>query len=803
MADFEIIVEQMQGPQGPAGPQGIQGPVGPIGPQGDTGPQGEQGPQGIQGIQGPQGPQGEVGPIAPAGLAWKGEWNNITAYAANDAVGHNGASYFCLVPHTGHEPPLSGTSNTYWALMSSMGAAGPQGPQGIQGPEGPEGPQGDPGPVGPKGMNWRGAWSSITNYVAYDGVSYNGSSFIAKQANTNVIPVVGANWDIIAVKGEQGENTGPVPGLTNFIAEGLKITPGTGLTVSVGAGRSSIGEETVTLLAAEELALTARMAALIYKKKTADNNDPEIGKINAISLLSTIDNKTIGMWIFNQTTAGANVPNSAVGLSSIAVANDMIPSGGLTSVDGWNDYAIKGDGTTGYYVSQNSNGFPTGANPRFLTAFYTPLSLTGTQIIAVYGTSTNNFFYIEIIGGVLYCGYTGTPNGNTSYELKMGEVARISYGCDGTKIIVYVNGVKIFEFIATLTTGLSNLYLLRNITANGYCNGILHAVEFRNTIRTAVEEAHIANKLLLPSRYKTPYLEEFINGIKMYDIATPENAISGGDYSGYPKANCYDKNSSTAWSSSQATGATANGVANIGQKVSSKISHIRHTNYSSVGNNPASVKVQWSYDQSASVWNDIQTQTLVTTANYVNDYDVADYPATGAHYIRELSNAATTTNFAVFELQMFTDVKPVDYDDIRNILPADAISIGFTRTDSTKVIEVDADSYKYGRREKAVGGNRKVFLGWKYFSGDMFVEWDNPFGTNKVRTTYVCAQDASGTNEIEVWERFFSGSNNYGVTRMPTASKRIRIQTMAQGVVNFNGSTVTSGFIGCYAEVME
>ena len=92
------------------------------------------GPQGIQGVQGPTGPQGVAGPVGPAGLNWQGAWVSGTSYVEDDAVGHNGASWFCINPTSGTIPPNADTTN--WALLASQGAQGPQGPQGIQGPAG-------------------------------------------------------------------------------------------------------------------------------------------------------------------------------------------------------------------------------------------------------------------------------------------------------------------------------------------------------------------------------------------------------------------------------------------------------------------------------------------------------------------------------------------------------------------------------------------------------------------------------------------------------------------------------------------
>src|SRR5256885_259503 len=105
---------------------GTRGPAGPQGPPGATGPQSPQGATGLQGATGATGPQGATG---------------------------------------------------------LQGSAGPQGPQGDTGSQGPQGPQ------GAKGLNWKAAWSAVDNYLTDDAVSYNGSAWLAKRANSNVTPV--------------------------------------------------------------------------------------------------------------------------------------------------------------------------------------------------------------------------------------------------------------------------------------------------------------------------------------------------------------------------------------------------------------------------------------------------------------------------------------------------------------------------------------------------------------------------------------------------------------------------------------
>lgn len=98
------------------------------------------GPTGGTGAQGPTGPAGVAGPVGPAGLTWQGAWVSGTSYVVDDAVGYNGASWFCVNPTSGTTSPNLDPIN--WALLAAQGSPGPQGAQGIQGI------QGEPGPAG-------------------------------------------------------------------------------------------------------------------------------------------------------------------------------------------------------------------------------------------------------------------------------------------------------------------------------------------------------------------------------------------------------------------------------------------------------------------------------------------------------------------------------------------------------------------------------------------------------------------------------------------------------------------------------
>lgn len=215
------------GATGPAGPAGATGPAGPTGATGPQGPGGT-GSVGPTGPQGPTGATGPQGPVGPAGLNWRGSWSALATYAADDAVGFGGASYFAVnaVGPSASNPTVD-TFN--WALLAAQGATGPtgstgatgatgaagatgltgptgatgpagptgatgatgpQGPIGLTGPTGPAGPTGPQGPAGSGGsggtytynINITGGYNMITNYG--DGTNQVGNSNVSRRLNS-------------------------------------------------------------------------------------------------------------------------------------------------------------------------------------------------------------------------------------------------------------------------------------------------------------------------------------------------------------------------------------------------------------------------------------------------------------------------------------------------------------------------------------------------------------------------------------------------------------------------------------------
>jgi hypothetical protein len=134
------------------------------------------GPPGPPGPPGGPGGSGNPGPPGSPGLTWQGAWSNAATYTTTDVVFWLGSSYKSLVSsNVGNQPDLS---PTFWTYVAQTGTPG---------------------------INWRGAWSSLTTYNSGDGVSDLGSSYRALDTNTNHRPAsYPADWAVVAQAGANG-----------------------------------------------------------------------------------------------------------------------------------------------------------------------------------------------------------------------------------------------------------------------------------------------------------------------------------------------------------------------------------------------------------------------------------------------------------------------------------------------------------------------------------------------------------------------------------------------------------------------
>lgn len=318
------------------------------------------------------------------------------------------------------------------------------------------------------------------------------------------------------VSNAMGTATAVVP---NNISSGRKVTSVSGLTVNLSAGTSVINNITKGF-SSGSVGLPARKACLIV-----DKSDGTTGYIEGKYPIDYIDDNTVGAWVFNK-APGENVPNSAVGLSSIAVANDLVPSGGISAVDGHCDTAAKLDGTSGYFTSQNHTNIPIGANEREVTLCYTLNGITGTEMDlftmgANSGTSCFAVFSLPTTREIVV--YNGTTAVRTGYVPDLANVLKIVVKYDGTTIFVSANGTPIYKAALTLNTAASNIFIGKYVGGASYFAPItLHYLEVRNKMRSDKKTAEISNKLMLPCFYTDTNSKRR----SIIDDVVPTNAIA-------------------------------------------------------------------------------------------------------------------------------------------------------------------------------------------------------------------------------------------------------------------------------------
>ncbi len=564
----------------------------------------------------------------------------------------------------------------------------------------------------------------------------------------------------------------------NFIEAGMKLSF-SGLNVAVAAGTCDIAGKYHELAEAANITLPQRRANLLYAAKSDLYDAPTLGYVSAA--FPAADADTVCRWIIE----GSATIASTVG------SNNLTKTGTVTQVNGWAaDYAGQGDGSSGYYTSANSTGFPTGAAVRAIEYKYTYTGQTGIrQSIGGYGSGTG-YFSLEtsaasdnlnlVANGTLY---------NTGFSLSVGQTYFISFQYDGTNIMVFINGMKVYTLAIVLTTVATTAWFLM-MPGNGfYCKGILHYVDIRNALHTPAQIAAISNALLLPCRYHPTYTD----GTTIGDMT--DNGRQGAAFDGNP---IQDNNNAAV-----KLNATS---AYIGKNWGESRRVLGCTIYPSSNNgfhyeDFSGLTISLKGTNDGSTWTTIGSTVLTAdqaSSVYVPVGTVNAFQRHAAFL--DFTEVIASTIYCAECIFHFADI----YTDIRAILPADSIALGFARTDASQVIKADDSSYKYGRREGAWGGNRRVFLGWQYTTGGTTLYWGNPFGTRKVKLYIVYASDAQGTDETRTIENP-SGSGYNGVVVNGPSNGKISVWIPASsGVLAIvNGANKTSGYIGCYAEVIE
>ena len=202
-----------KGDTGATGATGAKGATGEKGPVGDTGPAGPTGATGISGPQGPQGPQGAQGDAGSAATVTIGSVSKVAGTAAA-TVSNSGTNQQAILDF---EIPsgadgAAGTAASITVGTVTTGTAGTNASVSNSGDTSSAVldftiPRGDTGPSGD--ITWKGGWNASTAYGINEAVYYNGSSYVAVAANTNVRPDTDTSkWNIMAQAGAEGGSIG-------------------------------------------------------------------------------------------------------------------------------------------------------------------------------------------------------------------------------------------------------------------------------------------------------------------------------------------------------------------------------------------------------------------------------------------------------------------------------------------------------------------------------------------------------------------------------------------------------------------
>jgi len=207
---------------------------------------------------------------------------------------------------------------------------------GLQGPQGEPGPRGPAGAVGPAGLNWRGSWTSGSDYVEDDAVAYNGASHfcIADVAGGTTNPEDDTtHWALLAAQGANG-------------VDGPRGARGYGITASSGSYYDSLGN--TVAVPTDESSYKVRLTFEDATVFTTDNLRGAKGATGDVTTAGTV--KSVGVDTSTPLSIaelGPGVPGqnpiTDTGTITIAAANGNT-DGYLTSED-WNTFNNKIEGT--------------------------------------------------------------------------------------------------------------------------------------------------------------------------------------------------------------------------------------------------------------------------------------------------------------------------------------------------------------------------------------------------------------------------------------------------------------------------
>lgn len=670
-----------------------------------------------------------------------------------------------------------------------------------------------------------------------------------------------------------------VSNTSSYVAKGLRIKAGEGRNITVTAGVSKVNGITMST-DDTTLELPARSTSMVYVDHEGKVNHKEV-----TYPYDKIDDNTVGFWVFNQTKAGAVVPNVAVGKSEVAVENDLIPNGGIKSVDGWADYALQTNGSNGYFVARNNTNFPTQVFE--INLMFTLDDARDVRYLMSYQYGQN---YIGINSGMnLY-----TEDTKRYYRFQKGDTVLLTEQQDGIYHRIFINGLLIYSAIQTYNfplhaTRFMSIGCINDSSVSYPIRATFHYLEVRNKPRSLEEVREIANSLYLPCYYRRtkgtyPLLPQQNKTTahewrfdEFEELEVPDTSTTPAEGEPTPMKHIkrirdtigeahaemigteltFDK-SDTIGNALRFVGDNArrlevgtlkitpeftfcavvkgqNRAATAGSRVFGAVgSDTNKLLIISLGESSGlSLYYNGTWYGSA-LHIDLDKDNFISIIGHdgvvqfrVNEKVVyRDFPQTIEETMPMSFGHAHSASYGLnghISYAYFDGERAMDSEGLEalyrslmqtgncsvltDLLPTTGGAVvGIVHTDSTEVSELNDTDYKTGRRNFATGGNRKVFLGWKWFSGQSILCWENPFGTHLIRTYFRYKLNPASDTSVDVIPRFYT-SRYYGF--QPTAdsgdgySRWITGQTWGSEESFLEGSSGGSGYIGCWAEIIE
>lgn len=612
--------------------------------------------------------------------------------------------------------------------------------------------------------------------------------------------------------------------ITDYIGNGMKVLPNfSALNCTVTSGRSNINEKFQQLTSNISVNLSARKASLLYATKSGANDAPTVGKVDAS--YPPLDSTHVARWIFNNRYQDTKI------LDTTTNANHLIITGGTPLTDGWLDYGIKFDGTTGYMKSTSNLNLPIGQSPREMTILVTPTDDIKPQSLVGYGPNSAANMGIWINNGRWYIG--SGDNIDTGVKVYPWKTYCVTLQYTGREYKFYVNGYLMFRIVADYSQATNT----NNFVVGGYPTtptlnlflGIMHYVEVRKICSDSAQIAQMSNNFLLPCRYTaslasfpsitTPgsHVWTFNYGTASTVLDTPVSAtaLNGVAHSGNTGLQLvpsdlllgqtirfnggandyYDIGSLTTPSEFTVTGvAKLNSYAAAdGRTIFSNYNAANPTKgfIISVKNNVLSFYIGslWYYATTpfplnTPTWFAITYKDGIVNFYYspysvdaISTYNSTAYVNGGGNAYIGSYNGSTclwqgTMEYLAFIPKVYTTAELANiYNSLMNtgkrsiredVLPANSITLGFVRTDGTRVIECNDNVYVYGRRESP-DRTVRMFSGWNNtaVSGNYYPE--NPFQTPNVRIGSVVVKGDAEVCRMSLNDCVFSdGSGEAG-----------------------------------------